>query len=103
MKESLYAKRFLFFLIISALAASLFSMSAMAADHNTSVIKVGVLNNSSYAYQDDDGVWRGSDVECMIDVAQKAGFEVEFVDSTTDVDLFKHLDDCTYDILADIA
>jgi len=103
MKKGRYAKHFIFSLIISILVVCLFPPSVLAAENNASVIKVGVLNNSSYAYQDDSGVWRGSDVECMIDVAQKAGFKVEFVDSTTDVDLFKHLDDGTYDILADMA
>ena len=103
MKKSLYVKRFFFSIIISAFIICLFPLSAMAADNNDGVVKVGVLNNSSYAYQDDNGVWRGSDVECMIDIAQKAGFKVEFVDSTTDVDLFEHLNDGTYDILADMA
>lgn len=103
MKESLYAKRFICSIIIISLMICLFPLSALATENNAGVIKVGVLNNSSYAYQDDSGVWRGSDVECMIDIAQKAGFEVEFIDSTTDVDLFKHLDDGTYDILADMA
>jgi len=103
MRESLYAKRFLFSLLVFSLLVCLFPLSALAAENNAGVMKVGVLNNSSYAYRDDSGVWRGSDVECMIDIAQKAGFKVEFVDSTTDVDLFKHLDDGTYDILADMA
>ena len=93
----------------SLLAACLLPSRAFATEStgagSTSVptIKVGVLNNTSYAYQDENGVWRGSDVECMTDIAQKAGFNVEFVDSTTDVDMFEHLDDGTYDILADMA
>ena len=98
MRESLYAKRFLFSLLVFSLLVCLFPLSALAAENNAGVMKVGVLNNSSYAYRDDSGVWRGSDVECMIDIAQKAGFKAEFVDSTTDVDLFKHLDDGTYDM-----
>jgi len=103
MKENLYIKRFIFLFLISALIICLFPLSALATENNTRVIKVGVLNNSSYAYKDDSGVWRGSDVECMINVAQKAGFKVKFLDFTNDVDLFKHLDDGTYDILADMA
>ena len=77
--------------------------SSSASGSPAPTVKVGVLNNTSYAYQDENGVWRGSDVECMLDIAQKAGFNIEFVDSTTDVDLFEHLDDGTYDILADMA
>ena len=77
--------------------------SSDASSNSNPTIKVGVLNNTDYAYQDEDGTWRGSDVECMLDIAQKAGFNVEFIDSTTDVDLFEHLDDGTYDILADMA
>ena len=61
-----------------------------------------MLNNTTYAYQDQDGVWRGIDVECMISIAQKAGFKVEFVDSSNDTDFMANLDNGTYDILADI-
>jgi len=75
------------------------------ADANKSpeTVKVGVLNNSSLAFRDEEGTWRGSDIECMLDIAQKAGFNVEFIDSSTDADLFEHIDDGTYDILTDMA
>ena len=66
-------------------------------------LKVGVLNNTSYAYQDKNGVWRGSDVECMIDIAQKAGLNIEFVDSNTDPDILSNLKNGKYDILTDMA
>ena len=65
MKESPYAKRFIISLIIFSMLVCLFPLSARAAENSADVIKVGVLNNSSYAYKDDSGVWRGSDVECM--------------------------------------
>jgi len=65
-------------------------------------IKVGVLNNTSYAYKDKNGVWRGTDIECMIDIAQRAGFKVKFIDSNTDPDFMGSLDKGKYDIVADV-
>lgn len=65
-------------------------------------VKVGVLNHSMFAYQDDTGVWRGMDVECMTAIAQKAGFNIAFVDSGEDADFMENLNKGKYDILADI-
>ena len=67
------------------------------------VVKIGVFNYSNFAYQDKQGVWRGMDVECMINVANHAGFRVEFVDSATDPDFLENLDKGVYDIVADVA
>lgn len=104
MNKSGWTKRLAGCLIVSALFICLFSAPARAAGQDTQkTIKVGVLNNTSFAYQDDKGTWRGSDIECMIDIAQKAGFKVEFVDSTTDTDLMDNLAKGKYDILADMA
>ena len=84
---------FALFLLVDVSMVSL----PVYADENKSpeTVKVGVLNNSSLAFRDEDGTWRGSDVECMLDIAQKAGFNVEFIDSSTDADLFQHIDDGT--------
>jgi len=65
-------------------------------------IKVGVLNNTTFAYQDGDGTWFGIDVECMIKIAQKAGLDIEFVDSSNDPAFMENLDRGTYDIVADV-
>ena len=75
---------------------------AQAADARRTV-KVAVLNNTTYADQDANGVWSGMDVEYMINIAQKAGFSVEFVDSGNDPDFLANLDNGTYDIVADVA
>lgn len=109
MKLSGWVTRLIVYMLAFLSVACLFPSYACAVESSgtsgspTPTVKVGVLNNTNYAYQDEDGIWRGSDVECMLDVAQKAGLNIEFVDSTTDVDLFEHLDDGTYDILADMA
>lgn len=94
--------------IITAIlmVVSLFSVQSFPVygesnfQHRT--IKVGVLNNTTYAYQDEDGVWRGTDVECMIAIAEKTGFNLQFVDSAEDPDFLSNLEKGTYDILADI-
>ncbi len=66
------------------------------------VVRVGVLNHSTYADQDDQGIWHGLDVECMISIAQRAGFNVEFIDSSLDSDFLGGLDQHTYDVVADV-
>lgn len=94
------------FLFILMMTVSLFNMQCLPlmAENSTShrTIKVGVLNNTTYAYQDENGIWRGSDVECMIAIAEKTGFNLQFIDSANDPDFMANLDNGTYDILADI-
>jgi signal transduction histidine kinase/CheY-like chemotaxis protein len=76
---------------------------ALAADNTQArTVKVGVLNNTTYADQDENGVWRGMDVECMTKIAQQAGFKLEFIDSSNDPDFLGGLDNGTYDIVADV-
>ena len=59
--------RLLACVLASACVLSLqpFSVNAQSAADSQQTVKVGVLNNTTYAYQDQDGVWRGIDVECM--------------------------------------
>ena len=66
------------------------------------MVRVAVLNHTTYADQDANGEWQGLDVECMINVAQRAGFQVEFVDSLLDPDFLGGLDRGSYDIVADV-
>jgi ABC-type amino acid transport substrate-binding protein len=84
-------------------ALSLLSVSAEAAEGAAQqTVKVAVLNNTLYADRGDDGTWRGIDVECMIGIAQKAGFDLEFVDSSSDPDFLGSLDRGVYDVVADV-
>ena len=73
-----------------------------AEGSGTRTIRAAVYNNSIYAYKDADGTWRGMDVECLTNVAQRAGINVEFVDSTDDADFLGSLDNGVYDIAADV-
>lgn len=75
---------------------------AFAEESGRQTVKVAVLNHSTYANQDASGAWSGLDVECMISIAQKAGFDLQFIDSTTDPDYLGGLDDGRYDIVADV-
>lgn len=77
-------------------------VSAAGSAAKLKTVKVGVLNNTTYADQDENGVWRGIDVECLISIAQKAGFQLEFIDSTNDPDFMGSLDNGNYDIVADV-
>ena len=104
MMLSRQARRRVVSLFVSFLIIGLFIITADSeAGSSARPLKVGVLNNTSFAYQDKNGVWRGSDVECMIDIAQKAGLDIEFVDSNTDPDILSNLKNGKYDILADMA
>jgi ABC-type amino acid transport substrate-binding protein len=75
---------------------------ALAEESGRQTVKVAVLNHSTYANQDASGEWSGLDIECMISIAQKAGFDLQFIDSTTDQDYLGGLDDGRYDIVADV-
>jgi ABC-type amino acid transport substrate-binding protein len=86
------------FILLAFSAAS----PASAADGAKRVIRAAVYNNSNLAYQDNDGVWRGSDVECLINIAQRAGFSVEFIDSANDPDFLSNLDNGVYDVVCDV-
>ncbi len=87
-----------FFLLVA-----LFMSPLVRADSDTpATLKVAVYNNSYFAYQDDQGVWRGTDIECMINVAQRAGFKPVFIDSANDADFLGNLNRGVYDIVADV-
>ncbi len=89
---------FITVICLTAQAAS----PAFAAGSGRQTVKVAVLNHSTYANQDVSGEWSGLDIECMISIAQKAGFDLQFIDSTTDPDYLGGLDAGRYDIVADV-
>jgi signal transduction histidine kinase/BarA-like signal transduction histidine kinase len=89
-------------LLVCLLGSSLISTPAQAINREQEEIKVAVYNNSNYAYQDEHGVWRGMDIECMLSVAQRAGFKAVFIDSANDADFLGHLNTGAYDIVADV-
>ncbi|MCI2048704.1 MAG: transporter substrate-binding domain-containing protein [Lachnospiraceae bacterium] len=99
-----YSRKFILILLLLLLSAAalLPGLRTQAADKRRTV-KVAVLNNSVFAYQDENGVWSGMDVELMISIAQKADFDVEFIDSGADPDFLGNLDNGTYDMVADVA
>jgi len=66
------------------------------------VLRVGVINKSVYANRDSDGTWRGIDIECLTNIAQRTGLKFEYVDSTLDADFLENLKKGKYDVLADI-
>lgn len=78
------------------------TVPAFADDGQGQTIKVGVYGNSVYAYQDDNGVWRGVDIECLTNIAQREGLTLEFIDSVNDPDFLASLDNGTYDIVTDV-
>src|SRR5574344_724910 len=94
--------------LVTVFLTCLFGMSlttapVQAVNKEPEEIKIGVYNNSNYAYQDEHGVWRGMDIECMLSIAQRAGFRAIFIDSATDPDFLGNLDKGVYDIVADVA
>src|SRR5574344_246363 len=103
MDHSKTARKFLFipFIILPLCSRFSFADDASKAENRTTV-KVGVLNDTTYADQDENGNWKGLDIECMISVAQKAGFDLSFIDSSCDPDFLGGLADGTYDIVADV-
>ncbi|MCI2061702.1 MAG: transporter substrate-binding domain-containing protein [Eubacteriaceae bacterium] len=95
-------RSFLTVILMTLCVISVFAFTDTAEAKTSRTIKVAVLNNSTYAYRDKNGVWRGSDVECMINIAQKAGLKIKFIDSSADPDFLGNLDKGKYDIVADV-
>ena len=79
------------FLAVICLTAQA-AFPGFAEESGRQTVKVAVQNHTTYANQDASGGWSGLDVECMISIAQKAGFDLRFIDSTTDPDYFGGLD-----------
>lgn len=77
-------------------------LQVSAADTARRMVKVGVLNHTIYADQDKNGAWSGMDIECMMNIAQREGFDLTFVDSSDDPEFMEGLDQGRYDIVADI-
>lgn len=98
-----FGKILLLLLALSFLSRTVLPPAQAAGSGTQRTVKVAVLNNTTYADQDENGVWSGMDIEYMINIAQKAGFSVEFVDSSSDPDFLGNLDNGTYDIVADVA
>jgi len=104
MKRKGKVGRILIVMLIAVLLAGFYPVPAKAeTQEDRQTVKVAVLNNTTFADQDENGVWSGMDVESMIDISQKAGFQVEFIDSSMDPDFLENLDNGTYDIVADVA
>jgi signal transduction histidine kinase/ActR/RegA family two-component response regulator len=79
-----------------------FPFLAFAEESGRETVKVAVLNHTTYADRNEDGEWSGMDIDCMISIAQKAGFDLQFIDSSTDADFLGGLDSGKYDIVADV-
>jgi len=98
-----FAQKVLPLFLVFVFSFSIFPCAAFASDlRPPRTVKAAVINNSIYAYTDENGVWHGMDVECLLNIAQREGFNVEFVDSTNDVNFLSNLENGTYDIVADI-
>ena len=97
------AGKIMAFLLTAALLTGILPVTVKAeAQASRQTVKVAVLNHSTYANQDENGVWSGMDIETMIDISQKADFDVEFIDSSADPDFLANLDNGTYDMVADV-
>lgn len=89
--------------LFTSFAALFMCVPALAEETpEMQTVKVAVLNHTTFASQDENGIWSGTDVEYMISVAQKAGFRLEFIDSANDPDFLGNLENGTYDIVADV-
>jgi hypothetical protein len=53
-----------------------FPFPAFAEESGRETVKVAVLNHTTYADRNEDGEWSGMDIDCMISIAQKAGFDL---------------------------
>lgn len=97
-KVKIYVSVFLVAIMI--VRADTFSFAAGKSTKHT--LRVAVYNNSTLAYQDKNGVWRGTDVECLTNIAQRTNLKIKFIDSANDANFLSNLDNGTYDMVADV-
>ena len=102
MKKRIPALRRLVCVLAALCLTAQAALPAFAKERGRQTVRVAVLNHSTYANQDASGDWSGLDIECMISIAQKAGLDLQFIDSSTDPDYLGGLDDGRYDIVADV-
>ena len=67
------------------------------------MVRVGIFTGDGYAEQDKEGHWFGIDVEMLENIAQTAGFQIDFVKIDAAKAGLKALDEGRIDLLADIA
>ena len=96
---------FLCILLTATPTASADSSSPDASSSSQSdvqTVKVGIFEFPGYVYEDESGVWCGIDVEYVDNIAQHAGFTVEFVVEDNLADALHDLDNGTIDMLIDV-
>ena len=88
----------------------LISMSSSAAfasddseEEQQNTVNVGVFCGEGYAEIDHQGNWSGVDIEITENIAQTAGFPINFVEEVSVKQGLKDLDNGKIDMLADIA
>lgn len=77
-------------------------VSAGNEDMSRRVVKIGLYEYPLYAECDSNGVWTGYDAEMTENIAQNAGFSVEFVSIHSYDDAEAGLADGTLDMVADM-
>jgi len=77
--------------------------STVCAQSATRLVKVGIFDGPGYAVQDKDGNWSGIDIEMIENIAQTAGFRLEFCDMPSAYEGLHRLKTGSLDMLADMA
>ena len=93
------------FLLLTALFLAVgVCMPARAAEgqKNSRTVRVAVTKYPGYCDQDADGVWSGVDVEYIENIAQHAGFQIEFVELASALTSFQQLESGEVDMIADV-
>lgn len=92
----------LFFSLIIVFVAAV-SPRAAAAESNTQVYKVGMLEYPGYAYKDSSGRVTGADAEYAYRIAQQAGIKIKIILYKDTSQFVSKLDDGSVDMLFNIA
>lgn len=90
--------------VIVLLWAIVSSLAALAAETDQlPIVRAGIFTGPGYAEQDQDGKWHGIDIEMLENIAQTAGFRVEFIEFESSKGGLAALENNEIDMLADIA
>lgn len=100
-------KRWGILLLAVIILISMSSSAAFASDDSEeeqqNTVNVGVFCGEGYAEIDHQGNWSGVDIEITENIAQTAGFPINFVEEVSVKQGLKDLDNGKIDMLADIA
>ena len=79
------------------------ALAAQKTSGRQQIVRAGIYEYPKYAERDKNGIWTGYDAEMLENIAQTAGFSVQFVPFAPSVNSIANFANSSVDMLCDIA